>query len=255
MHTVDTFNATVQWSKDTWNNFKQWIVDLVTGIKDGIINGWENLKQGTVNIFNNLVQGAKNAWNNLKRSVSDTVENVKQTFNDMRHIDLFEIGKNIIQGLVNGIGSMIGAVNKKIKEVAGNIKEKIKGALGIHSPSRWMRDMIGKNIVLGVVAGIDQEKGTLDKSVKKMTDLPTELPNFSTTGRYINQQGAQTESLAKNKGNATTNIGGDTFNINIQAMGKLNEKQLMDMAKDLVKYIQIVKNRDSDATGGAFGGI
>ena len=48
----------------------------------------------------------------LKRSVSDTVENVKQTFNDMRHIDLFEIGKNIIQGLVNGIGSMIGAVNK-----------------------------------------------------------------------------------------------------------------------------------------------
>ncbi|MFP9048584.1 tail tape measure protein, partial [Enterococcus faecalis] len=107
-------------------------------------------------IFNNLVQGAKNAWNNLKRSVSDTVENVKQTFNDMRHIDLFEIGKNIIQGLVNGIGSMIGAVNKKIKEVAGNIKEKIKGALGIHSPSRWMRDMIGKNIVLGVVAGIDQ---------------------------------------------------------------------------------------------------
>ncbi|EGO8419352.1 tail tape measure protein [Enterococcus faecalis] len=253
--TVNTFNATVQWSKDTWNNFKQWIVDLVTGIKDGIINGWENLKQGTVNIFNNLVQGAKNAWNNLKRSVSDTVENVKQTFNDMRHIDLFEIGKNIIQGLVNGIGSMIGAVNKKIKEVAGNIKEKIKGALGIHSPSRWMRDMIGKNIVLGVVAGIDQEKGTLDKSVKKMTDLPTELPNFSNTGRYINQQGAQTESLAKNKGNATTNIGGDTFNINIQAMGKLNEKQLMDMAKDLVKYIQIVKNRDSDAKGGAFGGI
>lgn len=82
-----------------------------------------------------------------------------------------------------------------------------------------------------------------------MTDLPTELPNFSTTGRYINQQGVQTESLAKNKGNATTNIGGDTFNINIQAMGKLNEKQLMDMAKDLVKYIQIVKNRDSDATG------
>lgn len=253
--TVDTFNATVQWSKDTWNNFKQWIVDLVTGIKDGIISGWENLKQGTVNIFNNLVQGAKNAWNTLKRSVSDTVETVKQTFNDMRHIDLFEIGKNIIQGLVNGIGSMIGAVNKKIKEVAGNIKEKIKGALGIHSPSRWMRDMIGKNIVLGVVAGIDQEKGTLDKSVKKMTDLPTELPNFSTTGRYINRQGAQTESLAKNKANDTTNIGGDTFNINIQAMGKLNEKQLMDMAKDLVKYIQIVKNRDSDAKGGAFGGI
>ena len=98
----------------------------MTGIKDGIINGWENLKQGTVNIFNNLVQGAKNAWNNLKRSVSDTVENVKQTFNDMRHIDLFEIGKNIIQGLVNGIGSMIGAVNKKLKKLLVILKKKSK---------------------------------------------------------------------------------------------------------------------------------
>ncbi|WP_438724248.1 phage tail protein [Enterococcus sp. DIV1420a] len=253
--TVDTFNATVQWAKDTWNNFKQWIVNLVTGIKDGIINGWESLKQGTINIFNNLVQGAKNAWSNLKRSVSDTVDSVKRIFNDMRHIDLFEIGKNIIQGLVNGIGSMIGAVGKKIKEVAGNIKDKIKGALGIHSPSRWMRDMIGKNIVLGVVAGIDQEKGTLDRSVKNMTDLPTELPNFSISGRYSNQQGVPTESLAKNSGKTTTNVGGDTFNIHLQAMGDLDEKQLMSIAQKLVKYIQVVKNRDSAAVGGAFGGI
>ncbi len=253
--TVDTFNATVQWSKDTWTNFKQWIVDLVVGIKDGAINGWENLKQGTINTFNNLVQGAKNAWNNLTRSVSDTVSNVKQTFEDLKHVDLFEIGKNIIQGLVDGIGSMIGAVGKKIKEVAGNIKDGIKGALKIHSPSRWMRDMIGKNIVLGVVDGIDQEKGTLDKSVKNMADLPTELPDFSVTGRYVNQRESQTSKSDKNNSNATTTVGGDTFNINLQAMGELDDKQLMGMAQKLVKYIQIVKNRDSDAVGGAFGGI
>ncbi|WP_200833509.1 tape measure protein [Enterococcus faecalis] len=253
--TVDTFNATVQWSKDTWTNFKQWIVDLVVGIKDGAINGWENLKQGTINTFNNLVQGAKNAWNNLTRSVSDTVSNVKQTFEDLKHVDLFEIGKNIIQGLVDGIGSMIGAVGKKIKEVAGNIKDGIKGALKIHSPSRWMRDMIGKNIVLGVVDGIDQEKGTLDKSVKNMADLPTELPNFSVTGRYVNQQESQTSKSDKNSNNATTTVGGDTFNINLQTMGDLDEKQLMNIAQKLVKYIQVIKNRDSDAVGGAFGGI
>ncbi|MGQ3503928.1 tape measure protein [Enterococcus faecalis] len=253
--TVDTFNATVQWSKDTWANFKQWIVDLVVGIKDGVINGWENLKQGTINTFNNLVQGAKNAWNNLTISVSDTVSNVKQTFEGLKHVDLFEIGKNIIQGLVDGIGSMIGAVGKKIKEVAGNIKDGIKGALKIHSPSRWMRDMIGKNIVLGVVDGIDQEKGTLDKSVKNMADLPTELPDFSVTGRYVNQRESQTSKSDKNNSNATTTFGGDTFNINLQAMGELDDKQLMSMAQKLVKYIQVVKNRDSDAVGGAFGGI
>lgn len=253
--TIDTFNATVQWSKDTWSNFKQWIVDTAIGIKDGVVQTWYRIRNGTIETFNNMVQGAKNAWNNLTRSVSDTVSNVKQTFEDLKHVDLFEIGKNIIQGLVDGIGSMIGAVGKKIKEVAGNIKDGIKGALKIHSPSRWMRDMIGKNIVLGVVDGIDQEKGTLDKSVKNMADLPTELPDFSVTGRYANQQESQRSKSDKNNSNATTTVGGDTFNINLQTMGDLDEKQLMNIAQKLVKYIQVVKNRDSDAVGGAFGGI
>ncbi|EGO2668801.1 tape measure protein [Enterococcus faecalis] len=253
--TIDTFNATVQWSKDTWSNFKQWIIDAAVGIKDGVVQTWYRIRNGTIEIFNNMVQGAKNAWNNLTRSVSDTVSNVKQTFEDLKHVDLFEIGKNIIQGLVDGIGSMIGAVGEKIKEVAGNIKDGIKGALKIHSPSRWMRDMIGKNIVLGVVAGIDQEKGTLDKSVEKMTDLPTELPDFSVTGRYANQQESQRSKSDKNNSNATTTVGGDTFNINLQAMGELDDKQLMSMAQKLVKYIQVVKTRENDATGGAFNGI
>ncbi|ELT8920247.1 tape measure protein [Enterococcus faecalis] len=253
--TIDTFNATVQWSKDTWSNFKQWIVDTAVGIKDGVVQTWYRIRNGTIETFNNMVQGAKNAWNNLTRSVSDTVSNVKQTFEDLKHVDLFEIGKNIIQGLVDGIGSMIGAVGKKIKEVAGNIKDGIKGALKIHSPSRWMRDMIGKNIVLGVVDGIDQEKGTLDKSVKNIADLPTELPDFSVTGRYANQHESQRSKSDKNNSNATTTFGGDTFNINLQAMGELDDKQLMSMAQKLVKYIQVVKNRDSDAVGGAFGGI
>ena len=115
--------------------------------------------------------------------------------------------------------------------------------------------MIGKNIVLGVVDGIDQEKGTLDKSVKNMADLPTELPNFSVTGRYVNQQESQTSKSDKNSNNATTTVGGDTFYINLQTMGDLDEKQLMNIAQKLVKYIQVVKNRDSDAVGGAFGGI
>ncbi|EMG1480348.1 tape measure protein [Enterococcus faecalis] len=253
--TVDTFNATVQWSKDTWTNFKQWIVDLVVGIKDGAINGWENLKQGTINTFNNLVQGAKNAWNNLTRSVSDTVSNVKQTFEDLKHVNLFEIGQNIIQGLINGITDKFNKLKETMFNMADNIKKWTQKQLRIFSPSRWMRDMIGKNIVLGVVAGIDQEKGTLDKSVKKMTDLPTELPDFSVTGRYVNQQESQIANSDKNQSNAATTVGGDTFNINLQAMGELDDKQLMSMAQKLVKYIQVVKNRDSDAVGGAFGGI
>ncbi|EFM69404.1 hypothetical protein HMPREF9505_02371, partial [Enterococcus faecalis TX0109] len=224
-------------------------------IKDGVVQTWDRIRNGTIDTFNNMVQGAKNAWNNLTRSVSDTVSNVKQTFEDLKHVDLFEIGQNIIQGLINGITDKFNKLKETMFNMADNIKKWTQKQLRIFSPSRWMRDMIGKNIVLGVVAGIDQEKGTLDKSVKKMTDLPTELPDFSVTGRYISKQESQASKSDKNNSNATTTFGGDTFNINLQAMGELDDKQLMSMAQKLVKYIQVVKNRDSDAVGGAFGGI
>lgn len=52
---------------------------------------------------------------------------------------------------------MVGAVASKISEVAGNIKDKITGALGIHSPSRWMRDYVGKFIPQGIAVGIEAD--------------------------------------------------------------------------------------------------
>jgi hypothetical protein len=84
---------------------------------------------------------------------------------------------------------MAGAVVSAIQKVAGGIKDKITGALGIKSPSRWMRDMIGKNLMLGLSVGIDAESNTVMDSLGKVTDdiqskaqldlkAPT-LPTFS----------------------------------------------------------------------------
>lgn len=87
----------------------------------------------------------------------------------LRGINLFSIGKNIIQGLINGIGSMVGAVASKISEVAGNIKKKITGALGIHSPSRWMRDHVGKYIPQGIAVGIDKDADSALKSMQRLS--------------------------------------------------------------------------------------
>ncbi len=65
---------------------------------------------------------------------------------------------------------MVGAVTSKIAEVAGNIKDKITGALGIHSPSRWMRDYVGKFIPQGVAVGIEADAKTAYSAMDKLSN-------------------------------------------------------------------------------------
>ena len=236
--------------KKIWSNITEFIGNATKKISDM----WESTKQFFSDLLDSMVNSAKNAWNNLKSGVSDMVQNVKDAFGKIKDIDLFEIGKNIIQGLIDGVGNMIGAVGRKIKDVASTIKDGIKGALGIHSPSRWMRDMIGRNIPLGVVKGIEVEQSTLDDAVKKMADLPTDLTDMKVDLNPRDDNPSNNQRKPEPVATAQTKAG-DVFHINLQAMGDLSELQLMDMAKKLVKYIKEVKDRDEAPTGGVFGGI
>ena len=45
------------------------------------------------------------------------------------------------------------SLKNNITQFADGIKNGFKSALNIHSPSKWMRDEIGKNIVLGIEEG------------------------------------------------------------------------------------------------------
>jgi hypothetical protein len=71
-------------------------------------------------------------------------------FND---IDLFQVGKDIISGLVKGIGSMAGAVGSAVAGIAKGIPAGVKKLLGIHSPSRVMMalgEFTGEGFAIGV---------------------------------------------------------------------------------------------------------
>ncbi|WP_281659130.1 tail length tape measure protein [Halobacillus sp. Cin3] len=136
------------------NSIKSFISSVLSrigGIIDRLFNGFVNsVRSSMTSVKDKIVSG----WNSAKSFLTN--------------IDLFQVGKDIIKGLINGIGSMIGAVTKKIGEVAGNIKARITGEMDTHSPSRWMRDKIGKMIPAGVAVGIEGNTSELDKAVENM---------------------------------------------------------------------------------------
>ena len=78
-----------------------------------------------------------------------------------------EIGSNIVSGIWNGISSGWSWLKDKVSSLARSLLQGAKDALGIKSPSRLFRDLVGKMIPQGIGVGIDEELPTLQDDLQK----------------------------------------------------------------------------------------
>lgn len=100
---------------------------------------------------------------------------------------MLEIGRNIIEGLWNGIKNAKDWIVGKVKGFANGILDGMKNALGIHSPSRVFRDEVGRYIALGVGEGFNKSIDSVYKRMKSTVDFETQKLNANLTSNSIIQ--------------------------------------------------------------------
>lgn len=74
---------------------------------------------------------------------------------------VLSIGSDIVRGIWNGISGAGGWLMSQISNFASGVVDGIKGFFGIHSPSRVMRDQVGKYIAQGIGEGFSDEMGSV----------------------------------------------------------------------------------------------
>lgn len=207
---IDTWNSVKQFFVDLWESTKTNTINMWNAIKDGVANAWENTKTAVINTAKGIVDGAKQAWEDLKTGVSNAVDRVKETFDTIRQIDLLQIGKDIIDGLVNGIRSKIDDVVNAVKDVAGSITGKIKDVLNIHSPSRVMAEL-GMFTSQGLAEGMLDGARYVDRASSQIADRASNMD----IGNRISAVNSQIQTQVQHEVSYGTNSKPALFNIQI----------------------------------------
>lgn len=140
------------------------ISSVMSAIGSIISSAWNGIQSVTSSVLNSVSSTVTNIWNNIKSFLSS--------------IDLTGIGRNIMQGLLNGISSMASAIWDKVASIGNGIKDKLTGLFDIHSPSRWMENMIGVNMIKGWINGIQGMKSSMLGVASTMGEwMKPEMPN------------------------------------------------------------------------------
>lgn len=207
---IDTWNSVKQFFIDLWKSIKTNTINMWNAIKDGVTTAWENTKNAVINTAKSIVDGAKQAWEDLKTGVSNAIDKVKETFDTIRQIDLLQIGKDIIDGLVNGIRSKIDDVVNAVKDVAGSITGKIKDVLNIHSPSRVMAEL-GMFTSQGLAEGMLDGARYVDRASSQIADRASNMD----IGNRISAVNSQIQTQVQHEVSYGTNSKPALFNIQI----------------------------------------
>ena len=269
-------------------------LNIVYGIYTGISDAIKSVASWIVeNVFNPFINGFKSAFGinspstvmaeqggyiiaGLKKGITDAISSVTESAKKILsaikgafdNFSLFNIGKNLIQGLIDGVNNMIETAKNAVANVGNAVIDKVKNVLGIHSPSKVFHEIAGY-VVQGFVNGIneglpyaEQVMNNFANKVKEagegMIDAGESAANDYLNGFFsgLDSKWSEIKSNLQNDFTGTVKslidavkqgdiktVGTTTAAIIWQAMGEENRKQVKSYASDLVsKLTSALKN-------------
>src|SRR6266704_1499423 len=187
---MSVVNAVVTWARNEWDKFVSGLGVIWDRLKGLATSAWNGVRDAVMSVVNPLISWARNEmdrfvsglgviWDRLKglaQSAWDQVvavfnavwgrisgilnslgANIGGFFNNLAG-QMVQFGINLIQSLIDGINSMLGAIGN----AASNVASTITGILGFHSPppfgpaadaDKWMPNMVGM-LTKGMTAGV-----------------------------------------------------------------------------------------------------
>ena len=238
------------------NNLKA-ILDIIKAVMKAINGDWRGAWKTVRNTFRNYIKGVlnigRNLFNKLKTVFLPIIETLKARaitkFKDLKnkileHIrelpgKLKQAGIDMIQGMINGVGSMAGALESAIRGLISAAIAAVRRALGLGSPSRVFQQF-GEMTIAGFVNGIDAGSrdavgairgvmAAVEAAATPVVRVPIRMPSAT-----IPMGGMVSAGVAADRAVAGgTTAGGDTYNLFVTYRNEQDEASLRDTIRAL----------------------
>lgn len=155
------------------------------------------------------------------------------------------IGLNAMAGLNNGLNAGSGRVMATANRIANNVAATMRRALKIHSPSRLMRDEIGKMIPAGIAMGIDFNAKMVDDALGNMVSgMMMSTPEVALGAHQMSYANAINEALTSDRrgqrqnNNTTKQVNSTERNKSATYVFEVDNRELAKIQVDDITQLQ-----------------
>jgi TP901 family phage tail tape measure protein len=136
-----TWAAIVGVTKGVWSTLK------------GVISGAVQMITGIIRTFGAIIRGDWGAaWEGIKTITKGAMKILESIVKGA-----YTIGKNLIDGLIEGVTGAAKRLYKKVADIAASVTKKFKSIWDINSPSRvmeWQGEMLGAGVEKGMLGSL-----------------------------------------------------------------------------------------------------
>ncbi len=128
-------------------------ITLVLKLVVGLLDALPKLIDAGIKLVISLVTGLIGAIPKILEALPKIISAI---WDGLMKVNWLDLGVQIVKGIINGLGSMVGSLVSAITDLAGKAFDGFKDFFGIKSPARKMIQP-GRDVVRGAVVGVDDE--------------------------------------------------------------------------------------------------
>lgn len=170
-----------------WNGIKNVVSGVMNAVKS-VVSGGMSAMHSVVSSMMSAVQSAfVSGWNAARNATANGISRAVSAARSMTGA-MVSAGRDFVMGFVNGIEGAIWRAASAAARMASAAMNAAKAWFNIGSPSKVMRDQVGKWVPAGLAVGIEQNTDLVENAAKRMAEAA--MPDIHMTDMQQRINGA-----------------------------------------------------------------
>ncbi len=176
---------------------------IISSIIQALLSNIPLIVQSGIQLFVALIQALPQIISTIVQAIPQIGRSIVSAITGLIP-SMVTAGFNLLRGLATGIGNAVSSVVQSAAAACRSVFDRVKSFFGIASPSKLFRDVIGKNLMLGLAGGVEDETDTAVAAVQDAADEISDIDFGVDYDSLVSSGKGSIQAMASAAGTAVT---------------------------------------------------